>query len=636
MDRRRALSLAAVVFFSLAAALSGTSAGLLSSADRWCWDVYHVLGGKRHDPRDTLIVSLDNRVLAANSDTPLVFWGPLYAKALERLKKAGAAAIAMDMYLGITPEQWLRTLGPANIPDGLLDYDQTFDQSLAGGGVLLSARPVRDGGATEVPFPAREYLDALPGHLRQVGLTILHRDGDNVVRRMVPAYDPQGEGRREDAPGAPDGYEPPSPWWTLSALAVRTAKGEGVLPAAPAKASPIAFCGPPGTIERLSLADLVGDAELSPADAAKVKGRVVFLGAEFKGSGDRQPTPYSRQLFWMGHRDMSGVEIHANIAETLLHPGRLGMFPLWLAALLWLPFLVGAALVCDRSSPWTGGGVKSALLGLGWLMGFAFFLAGKLFPVGGLVVGLGAVFAGVSGLRMTRTERDRARIRRLFGKYVSEEALEHILRSRDEPRLGGDGAQITVLFSDIRNFTTLSETLTPVEVVELLNAYFGRACEAVQQHGGMVDKFIGDAIMGVFGTPYVSADHARNAVLAALELRAVAEEFQQWVVRRFPQLGPSSFRIGVGIHTGEAIVGNIGSPRRMEFTAIGDTVNTASRLEGLTKQLGCVVVASRDTVIAAGPSVVTGKEAELAVKGKARPVAVFEVVDIENKEESLS
>jgi class 3 adenylate cyclase len=235
-------------------------------------------------------------------------------------------------------------------------------------------------------------------------------------------------------------------------------------------------------------------------------------------------------------------------------------------------------------------------------------------------------------LRLTGEERERARLRQIFGRYVSEEVVEKLLASGRQPDLGGEALTVTVLFSDIRNFTSMSESLTPHEVVEMLNAYFSRVCEPILAQGGTVDKFIGDAVMAVFGSPALQADQARRALRAALAMAEKAREFRTWMENHFPDRGWADFQIGIGVHTGEAVVGNIGSPQRFEFTAIGDAVNTASRLEGLTKELGWTIVASSGTITAAGPGVVTGGRKELKVKGRREAVTVVEVRGLEDDE----
>ena len=236
-------------------------------------------------------------------------------------------------------------------------------------------------------------------------------------------------------------------------------------------------------------------------------------------------------------------------------------------------------------------------------------------------------YMGILGIKLTGEERERARIRKIFSRYVDDDVVEKLLASGALPDLGGEVCQVTVLFADIRNFTTISERLDPHQVVEMLNRYLSQACESVMAQGGTVDKFIGDAVMAVFGAPAPYPDHARRALGAALDLAEKAQEIRAWMHRRFGDLELPDFAIGIGLHTGEAIVGNIGSPRRLEFTAIGDTVNAASRLESLTKDLGWTIVASQST-IAAAPGVVTGRQETRAVKGRQEPLEVFEVLGL--------
>ncbi len=306
------------------------------------------------------------------------------------------------------------------------------------------------------------------------------------------------------------------------------------------------------------------------------------------------------------------------------------------ATLAWLPFLALAAWCCAHLGPGrsalASGGLGLAAFGLG----YGLFRQGLLLPLAGLDLGLAFLWAGANAVRLTRGEREKAHIRHAFGKYVSEAALTRILASGAAPAPGGSLAEVTILFSDIRDFTALSEKLSPQDVVELLNAYFSKVCEIILAHGGMIDKFIGDAVMAVFGAPLANADHAREAVASALGMVDAAKEFQGWMAKRFPHLDGWKFRIGVGLHCGPAVVGNIGSRQRLDFTVIGDTVNTASRLEGFTKEMGCPVVASLAVVDKAGPGVLTGRREKAHVKGKSEPVSALEVLGLTDTPEERS
>jgi adenylate cyclase len=193
---------------------------------------------------------------------------------------------------------------------------------------------------------------------------------------------------------------------------------------------------------------------------------------------------------------------------------------------------------------------------------------------------------------------------------------------------------VTVLFSDIRGFTTISEKLSAHEVVEMLNAYFTRVTAPILDEGGLVDKYIGDAVMAVFGSPVAYPDHARRAVRAAVGMTREAAGFKDWMVKRFPDRGLAEFGIGVGLFTGEAVIGDIGTPKRKEFTAIGDTVNAASRLESITKELKVLIAASESTVKAAGEGVRTGKVETLTVKGRSEAIRVYEIVGIDELKKS--
>lgn len=583
--------------------------------DAWSSDLWHVLAGKRYEPQHVAVALLDDEALAAEPDRPLVFWGPLYAKILARLREVGAVAVGMDIQPALSPVTWMDIIGA----DASRDFDRDFMLELAKGKVVLAASVSTESGEPSFSLPATDYLLALPRHEADLGLTNVPLDRDGVVRRFAPALYSEGEPRLSFAAalakkGAPGISGAPG----LAGLDDRTAL----------QPRPIAYAGPPGTFAHVSFARLLAPDALSDPKVQALAGKIVILGIDIHGAHDRLASPYSLPLFGAPKEFMPGPEIHANIIEAMLTGRTLTTVGLGAAAGAWLPFLGLCSLACSRLGP--GRSALAALgLGLGAFgLGYGLFLAGRLLPLAGLDVGLVAVWAGANAVRLTRGEREKAHIRHAFGKYVSDAAITAILASGKPPAPGGSLATVTVLFSDIRDFTTLSEKLSAEEVVELLNAYFTRVCDIILAHGGMIDKFVGDAVMAVFGAPLADPKHARQALASALGMITASHDFETWMRERFPKLGDWRFRIGVGLHSGPAVVGNIGSRQRLDFTAIGDTVNTASRLEGVTKTMGCPIVASRMTVTMAGPGVATGREEMARVKGKSEPVPVLEILGL--------
>lgn len=216
--------------------------------------------------------------------------------------------------------------------------------------------------------------------------------------------------------------------------------------------------------------------------------------------------------------------------------------------------------------------------------------------------------------------RERDKLRATMGKYMTQSVMDHLMRGKVE--LGGESLVVTVLFSDIRSFTSMSEKITAQELVKLLNEYFTEMVTVVMEEGGVVDKYIGDAIMAVFGAPVSKPDDAVRAVRAAVRMRHALATLNTRLLAR----GALPIATGIGLHTGEVVAGNIGSEARMEYTVIGDAVNLASRLESSTKELGADVLISEDTHALIGDLFDSRAMREITVKGREKPVMVYEVL----------
>lgn len=226
---------------------------------------------------------------------------------------------------------------------------------------------------------------------------------------------------------------------------------------------------------------------------------------------------------------------------------------------------------------------------------------------------------------MTRGLAEKDRVRDLLGKVVSTAVAEELLKNQDV-KLGGEDLEVSILFSDIRSFTSLSESKMPGEILEFLNYYLTHMSEAIEAQDGIVDKYIGDAIMALFGAPVEQPDAADRAIKSALAMRDALVE----VNREFKKRGWEEIRTGIGINTDIVVAGNMGSPNRLNYTVIGDGVNLASRLEGLTKEYGVQIIVSEATLLRAQGKYKTRSLGEVAVRGRIQPTPIFELLGIED------
>jgi adenylate cyclase len=350
-------------------------------------------------------------------------------------------------------------------------------------------------------------------------------------------------------------------------------------------------------------------------DPSLFKDKVVFIGFTASGLTDTFNTPFG------GEGTMPGIQLHASMADSILAnrfirpaPGRSRIGAVLIAALAigmlaaFLPFTTATLASLAILGGWTWltvGAFKSGL----WLN------LVQPVAVGGLALFFGAAYQYfIEG-------REKRKVSKLFGRYVSRDVYSQLMANPDQAELGGKRREMTVLFSDIRGFTTVTERGDPEELVRQLNEYFSRMVEIVFRHKGTVDKFVGDMVMALFSAPLDDAEHANHAVQAAVDMvKELGELNRAWAAKGMTQLD-----IGIGVNSGDMIAGNIGSSSIMSYTVIGDNVNLGARLESLNKDYKTRIIISEATRARLTGDFQTRPLGDVIVKGKSKAVQIFEV-----------
>jgi adenylate cyclase len=358
------------------------------------------------------------------------------------------------------------------------------------------------------------------------------------------------------------------------------------------------------------------------ADPKQLEGVIALLGTTAAGLLDARATPVGNAY--------AGVEVHANMVAGMLD-GRIKKSPTAIAGLeSWMLLLVGIvlAVLLGRASPMQ---VMWLALGTGVLVTSVNLLlwlgAAVVLPLASLLLLIIVLFVLNMSYGFLAEERTKRLYKERFGQYVSPEVIEEMIANPQlMDSMEGSSRNMTVLFSDIRNFTTISEGMEPKQLMRMMNEYLTpmtRLIIAKDKYQGTIDKYIGDAIMAFWGAPLFDTQHAQHAVLAALEMQRLAAELSV----KFKAQGWSEIRIGVGVNTGMMAVGNMGSSFRRAYTVLGDPVNLAARLEGLTKEYGVGILVSETTKEGA-PDIVYRELDRVRVKGKGLAVSIYEPVGI--------
>jgi adenylate cyclase len=613
------------------------------------------------------IIEVDEAAIKATGFRPETWGRNMYARLVDRASEGGATIIGLDLLLS-------EAGGPG---DDHKAWDQELADSIASARNVVLAMKAEGGGFGE-SRPLCSFAEAA----YSIGYADIPLDRDGFLR-SVQLFRPAPEGGQHCgvkdektqysfATRVTEGY------LTLRAyaqkLAALRAQGMGEEQAAD-EAGLFAQQIPPLTLEadgtasingrrfplrndlflqldfrgrtpsfrRISAKELLTPGAKVPEDL--FRDRIVLIGAAYVTASDLFPTPFyeASPLARLVNRNLPtapvrtpGVELHATTVATLLFGNALARPTyIWQLAALVLPLVLAALAVFNLRAFLALLVVLLIAVGLLVVSSWAFNSYGLILPLAsawlGIAVltplGLGLRYAHEQTLR-TETERERAQVMDIFSRFVSGEVAEEIWERRGERSLAGENRVVTIIFTDIRSFTTLSEAVPSDRVVQWLNDYFARMHRIVEAHGGHINKYLGDGLMIVFGAP---ADRgaeieARAAVDCGLAmLKAVEELNEEW-----KELNRPIIKIGVGIHTGEATCGVIGAERRLEYTVIGDVVNLAARLEATTKDLDVPILLSENTARLLGEGYAVRPLGEVKVKGKTINTSVYTIEPKEN------
>jgi adenylate cyclase len=535
------------------------------------------------------IIAIDDASLAAVGRWP---WArSVHADLISKLSSFGVSVIGYDV----------------NFPEasGEADDARLAEAIRSAGNVVLPIEltmQIVNGKLVADPMQSVQPMESIRSAARILGHTNTPPDIDGVVRRI-----PLGVAQ-------PNNVVIPAFAVQVIQLVVPSYDFTRV-PADDLVRAIVNFNGPPGDrVPRIPAKDVLN----GTVNPASLRGKAVFVGATAADLHDDQLVPTSNGT------PMPGVEIHASFYDTLLTERWLEPVPKPLMAglLVVLGILISLVVVLLRarySVP-----VTIALWISILVTGFLLFDRGTQLDLVWPTLVIIAVYAAVTLERRVMADRERRKLESAFSRYVSTSVVRSILKDPSKLRLGGEKRRMSVLFSDVRGFTTISEKLTPEALVDVMNTYLTRMTDIVFENDGVLDKYIGDAVMAFWNAPFDQKDHALRAVKTALTMQKALRHMNEDNVFG----NDLALQIGVGINTGEMIVGNMGSETRFDYTVIGDAVNLASRMEGITKEYGVGILITEATRSELRDEVITRRIDKVAVKGKKEPVTLYEVIGL--------
>ncbi|MBF0527853.1 MAG: CHASE2 domain-containing protein [Deltaproteobacteria bacterium] len=575
--------------------------GRLVSLHNMAYDALFYLRAKTCSPETradspVALIGIDDKTFADDRfRVPVILWNDHFSMVIQGLANGGAKVIGLDYLLPQVQFDEQKVPGYNRPWLKAFVYAKTKGTTVISGVVQRPDRQLR---------PDKTYIQIIGPE--NMGLFNLTPDSDDFIRRQqlsFPAKNAESQGLD-----------------SLPLLLTRKAFPKLTWPAIPIY---INFDHSPTPYPRHSFLDvyvkaLAGDVSFFQKH---FQGKIVLIGETDSLSGDRHDTPLYYLRTGIDKR-LPGVEIHVHTINTLLNQNFFTELPMAARAALYLILSLIAGLVTYKSHRTWALAFRLFLLITAFLgISFVGFLHFVILPLAETVTAtvLSAVCCFV--YRFVTVDREKRQTREAFSKYVNPQVVDEIMGHPEMLQLGGARRTMTVFFSDLAGFTTLSESLSPEALVHLLNRYLDLMTQAILDRGGTVDKFEGDAIMAFWGAPLPQEDHALLACLAAMDQQAAMDKLRKELISD----GLPELNVRMGLNTGPMIVGNMGSKTRFNYTVMGDAVNLASRLEGANKAFASTVMISESTYEAVKDHVEVRELDLIRVKGRNEPIRVYEL-----------
>jgi adenylate cyclase len=584
---------------------------------------------------DIVLVPIDPKALRENPE-PLVFWTKQFSEVVKGVVDGGAKVVCLDFHFQISTDEFMRENVESVVdnlnknrknkiePDEYEQFLPVWDKAFAG--VLRTGKVVvmcylNDLGDLILPHEFFTYSAGIDN----MGLVNAEPDADGIVRKQIlvfadrqkqvyPSFDLLSVSKFTDTK---PGYDKASNSITLGDKTIPIGKDNEIIIN---YLSQDAFSGSPAFSELLHKAE-AGDKAFF---REHFNNKLVLIGPCYTQSGDLINTPFN--VF--KSRELYGIEVHANTINTILMNDYMTRATPRVNLLILLGVCLVTAAICFFLKPLHSYILSFVFFVIIFFASFYVMYSSNLWvdmvvPLLAVVVCYGDTFS----LRYIFEERKKNMVRKVLGRFVSEPVAAEIMKDPSGLKLGGSRMTVSVLFCDINDFTPMSEKNPPEFIIELLNEYFTRMEKIIFENNGTLKQFTGDEIMVICGAPEPNQDHAMQCAKIAVQM---ADSLDKWNQERAKN-GKIQVQVKFGLHCGEVIAGNVGSPNRTEYAVIGDVVNTASRIMGLTKIAKARILASKDFYEQVKGRVLTESKGEYPVKGRTEQVEVYEIIGLDDE-----